>query len=131
MIALAFVLGVTLAAAIGCLAWLSHRLVTLADRAADVRVHEAELIAQLAIAQGNTKLQANRADIESRRADALEDFLDQVATDGDVAGARARVLARYARSRPAVGASPSPVSADPDADTVSVVGRDDLLRPGD
>jgi hypothetical protein len=129
--ALAFILAVTLAAAIVEIVWLAHRLVTGAERLADTRVHESEIAGDLRVANADTKTQADRADNEQRRADALETLLDDMALDGDAAGARARVLARYARARATAGARPSPVPADPDADTVSVVGRDDLIRPGD
>jgi len=120
VIVVAIVLGTTIAAAVGCLVWLSARLAR-AERAA------AFAHADLLIARASLATQTDRADAETRRADALDELLESLPA-GDAAGARARVLAAYARAR---GDGPRPVPAQPSPAAVERVDRDGLLRPGE
>lgn len=90
---------------------------------------------EIAIAHATIKTERDRGDTEERRADALDSELDQVALDGDAGGARGRVLSRYRRKAgialPAPGDSAGPVHVEPTANSVGVVGRNGLERPGD
>lgn len=108
------------------------------QRCADYRVADMSKAGQLAISAKEIADLKERAERAERQADALDKELDQVAQDGDVAGARERVLARYRRQ---AGLDPVP-TADGDQgavlagsggerDAVKVVDRDGLERPGD
>jgi hypothetical protein len=106
------------------------------QRAADARVDAANKAGQLAIAAADIATWKNTATDERRRADALDDVLDEVATSGDAAGARSRVLSRWARAgdsatdpKPAAGDGSHAVPAPPPAATAA--DRDSLIRPGD
>lgn len=89
---------------------------------------------EIAIAHATIKTERDRGDTEERRADALDAEMDQVALDGDVGGARGRVLSRYRRKAgipvPAPGDGASAVHVEPAPDGLSVVDRDGLERPG-
>lgn len=105
-------------------------------RTADARVNDATKAGRIAILEAEVKTQTARGDSEQRRADALDQELDAVAADGDVAGARERVLARWRRQAgsdpvPPAGDSASAVHDEPAANPVAVVDRDGLERPGD
>lgn len=102
-------------------------------RTADARVDATNKAGQLAIAAADVATWKNTAADESRRANALDDILDEVATSGDAAGARSRVLSRWAREagdgadtahRDGASAVPTPSA------TKTAVGGDDLVRPG-
>lgn len=105
-------------------------------RTADARVNDATKAWRIAILEAEVKTQTARGDSEQRRADALDKELDAVAADGDVAGARERVLARWRRQAgsdpvPAAGDGTSAVHDEPAANPVAVVDHDGLDRPGD
>jgi len=126
-------LGVTASLAVSLAGYALHRALAAAARETTARVHEAELGADLRIALANLRTQTDRANNETRRADALDDLLSEMPA-GDAAGARERVLRRYqaAAGAPAADSGgadlvPAPPSAPADAG----VDRDGLLRPGD
>ena len=132
MTAAVIALGVTASLAVSLAGYALHRALAAAGRETTARAHEAELGADLRIALANLRTQTDRADHETRRADALDDLLSEM-PPGDAAGARERVLARYrAAGAPAAdGGGAGPVPAPPDAPAVAGVDRDGLLRPGD
>jgi hypothetical protein len=121
--------GVVLLAIVSLVVWLAVSL-------GDARVNDATKAGRIAILEAEVKTQTARGDSEQRRADALDEELEAVALDGDAAGARGRVLARWKRkagddSVPTAGGDPSPVH---DATAASAVGSgasEDLERPGE
>lgn len=101
-------------------------------RVADFRVADEHKAGQLAIKDATITTWTDKANSEERRADALDKELDQVAADGDVAGARERVLARWKRQAggdsvpPAGGGAGSVPQVAP---TGAAVDRDALEPP--
>lgn len=104
------------------------------QRCADARVDASTKAGQLAIATADIATWKNTAAAEKERADALDDVLDEVATSGDAAGARSRVLSQWTRKHAgtgphaADGAGPIAVPPSPAAESP---GPEGLLRPGD
>ena len=130
MTAAVIALGVAASLAVSLAGYALHRALAAGARETTARVHEAELGADLRIALANLRTQTDRADHETRRADALDDLLDSL-PPGDAAGARDRMRAWYrARAPGAAGDPAGPVPAPPDAPAVAGVDRDGLLRPG-
>jgi len=67
------------------------------QRAADARVLVAERDGQITVLRVDVDSLKRAVAFEKRRADAFDQELDQIANDGDAAGARARVLQRWQR----------------------------------
>lgn len=133
----AITIAVLALAAIGAIGGLAFKWNGAEQRCADYRVADTSKAGQLAIAAKEIADLKERADHEERRADALDQELEQVAQDGDAASARERVLARYRRkagsdSVPATDGDQGAVLAgrSGDGEPVKAVGRDDLERPG-
>jgi hypothetical protein len=110
--------------ALAALAGATYAFVRALDaerRCADARVNDATKAGAVAIMQATVTTLESAVAAQKRRADALDHVLDEVATDGDAAGARARVLARLEREAgpdPAApgGADPGPVHQPAAAD---------------
>lgn len=130
------ILGGALAviAVAGIIAGLAFAVRGAEQRCADARVGEATKAGQLAIAAAEIATWKNTAADEKARADALDDVLDEVATSGDAAGARSRVLSRWAKAMPGADSSattghdPGGVPASPPAATAAL--GDGLIAPG-
>lgn len=119
-------------AALGVILFVIVKWANAAGGAADARVNDATKAGRIAILEADLKTQTERGNTEERRADALDKELDQVAADGDVAGARDRVLARWKRQAgpdpvPTGNGDPSPVPVV--APTTAPVDRDALEPP--
>lgn len=107
-------------------------------RCADARVDATTKAGQLAIGASDIATARRDAADEKARADALDDVLDEVATTGDAAGARSRVLSRWSRETPAAGTNPDAAGGgaahvmpgpDKGRETESAIVGDRLLRP--
>lgn len=101
--------GVVALAAVAGAVFAFVRALDAERRCADARVNDATKAGALAIA--DTEVRSLRAAVAAweRKAHALDKVLDEVATDGDAAGARSRVLARLERE---AGADPAGSSGD-------------------
>lgn len=128
MIEIAIVAGAGAVAIIAVLV-LAIQLRGAADRAADARVADATKAGQIAIDTATIATLRDSIATEKRRSDALDDALAQVAADGDIAGARARVLQRWAKAGAdptgTPGGDPHPVPTDP-APVAPAVDREGL-----
>ncbi len=122
--------GAVVAVAIA-LTTLGLALRTAERNTGDARVHDAEKAGQIAIAVATIASLREAVAIEKARADALDDALDEAATDGDAAGARSRVLQRWAKARHDTDTTPDhdpgAVSAAPA--TAPTRSPDDLIDP--
>ena len=120
------VLGATALAGVVALAgWLRAALRELAD----MRVADATKAGTIALQRAEIGTIAAALAAEKRRADALDDELEEVADDGDVAGARERVLQRWlaGRADPA-GAADHGEGTVPTSPTAGAAGpSDDIL----
>lgn len=122
------------------IALMAQRAISAEQRCADARVDATTKAGQIAIGAADLATMSNVAANEKARADALDDVLDQVATDGDAAGARSRVLSRWSRKAAPTGADPNAAdgagaSALPHEAATGAASvahdRDALIRPGD
>lgn len=118
----------------GIIAALAFALRSAEQRCADARVGEATKAGQLAIGAAEIATWKLIATKERDRANALDDLLDEVATSGDAAGARSRVLSRWARD---VSDVPATTAGHNDHDAVPPTPApeptklgDDLITPG-
>ena len=102
------VLAAVTLAVLGFATFAIVKLLAASERTADARVNDTEKAGRIAVLEADLKTQTARADNEERRADALDHELDQVAADGDAAGARERVLARWRRQ---AGSDPVPAGS--------------------
>lgn len=128
--------ALVVAAIVGAFVWFGSKLLTASRETADARVNDERKASQIAILTATLETEKARADAEQRRADALDEELDHVAEDGDVAGARERVLSRYKRQAgagavPTTDEDPDGVHADTPPAAVGAVDREGLERPGD
>lgn len=103
------------------------------ERASDYRAADTAGAGTIAILKAEVATHKNVAETERRRADALDDELARVAADGDVAGARERVLARWRRQAggdpvPTTGDGAGPVPAS-EGGATAPFNRDALERP--
>lgn len=129
MIEIAIGAGATMVVAIGMFV-LGLRAADAEKRCADARTDGANLAGQLAIAAADIATHKAATVSERMRADALDKLCDEItmAAAGDVAGAHARVLRRWAllgaaghsdapdrSSTPAVSVPPAPDPAGPDS----------------
>lgn len=136
MYAAVIAVAVVIGAIVGGFVWFGMALRDAERRTADARVSDQGKSGEIAIAHATVRTERERGDAEQRRADALDEELDHVAEDGDVAGARERVLSRYKRQAaagavPAPGDDPDGVHADTPPAAVGAVDREGLERPGD
>jgi hypothetical protein len=136
---IAAVIGVCIVvgAIVGAFVWYGTALRDAERRTADARVNDETKAGRIAILETDLATQTARADSEHRRADALDDELENVASDGDADGARGRVLSRWKRQREASataaatgGGGSGAVPAQPaPAPAGSRVDRDGLEKP--
>lgn len=135
MIAALVTAGAVALAVIAFAWWCTAQIRDAERRTADARVGETSKAGQLAIAAADIATQKARADHEKERADALDDVLEEAASDGDAAGARSRVLRRLTRktanAEPAGGGDAERVpDGGPDPSVARPTG-DGLLKPGE
>lgn len=103
--------GATLGVALVILG-LALALRSAEQRAADARVLVAERDGKIGVQVISIDSLKRAVAFEKRRADAFDAELDQIATDGDAAGARSRVLQLWSRQDEAAGADPAADSGD-------------------
>ncbi len=135
MYAAIIAVALVVAAIVGAFMWFGGKVFSLGRELADARVHDERKASTIALQAAHLETEKARGDMEQRRADALDEELDHVAEDGDVAGARERVLARYRRQAgggavPAPDQDPDAVHVDTPAAAVAPVDRDGLEQPG-
>lgn len=126
--------GVAVVAVAAMICGLAFALRSAERARADAEVGRAIAHGQVAIAMADVATWKATAERERRRADALDDVLDDVATDGDAAGARGRVLSRWARGTdvddPAPD-GPDPAEVPTGKAPEGARDRDGLLTPGE
>lgn len=122
------------------IALLAQRAIDAERRCADARVDASTKAGTIAVLTADLKTSRAEVADEKARADALDDVLDEVAADGDAAGARGRVLQRWTRQAAAGGANPDAPGGDgtgavsvqaPAGGTILADDRDALVRPDD